>query len=477
MRKSILFKYYAACMLTILMSFLVLGSILVVLSVNYSNSEKKQLYFDDANNVAQMTVYLTEGQGLTVESRQKSMSNFLTILSRASNADILIVDNDGNGQLTTDQRMDDNFQKVSDKIMSVINSGRTYYENLGTFGGVFNRPYTIVGVPINYPNGQIIGGVFVYARADSLIKFVYDVIRIFIVCSLLVMVFTFIVIYFVTAKLVKPLKQMSAAAASFSKGDFTIRVPVTGDDEIGRLAVAFNNMASSLSALEDMRRGFVANVSHDLRTPMTSISGFIDGILDGTIPAEKREYYLQIVSNEVKRLSRLVHSLLDVAKIESGEFKLNYSEFDVAETIRRVVIGFEKQITDKNLAIEGLDKLDNVMVYSDADVTHRIIYNLIDNAVKFAGESGYIRINIAAPMGNRVYISIKNSGAGIAKEDIPYIFDRFYKSDKSRGLDKKGVGLGLYIVKTVLNVQGEDITVKSVEGEYCEFVFTLKRHK
>lgn len=465
-------------MLTILMSFLVLGSILVILSVNYSNSEKKQLYYDDANNIANMTANLSGLPESEAMQGQSLMRGIMEDLADASSADIFITDTQGNKRLTTDMHnVDFDNQKVSDKIMADINKGKTYTKTFGTFDGALDHPYIIVGVPILYQGSQIIGGVFVYSRANSLIKFVYGVIQIFLLCSIFVMVFAFIVIYFVTARLVKPLKQMSAAAVSFSKGDFSTRIPVTGDDEIGRLAVSFNNMASSLSALEDMRRGFVANVSHDLRTPMTSISGFIDGILDGTIPEEKREYYLQIVSNEVKRLSRLVRSLLDIAKIESGEFKLNYSEFDVAETIRRVVIGFEKQIEDKNLEIEGLDTLGSVTVYSDADVTHRIIYNLVDNAVKFANMNGYIKLNVAAPAGNRVYVSVKNSGVGIAKQDLPYIFDRFYKSDKSRGLDKKGSGLGLYIVKTMLNVQNEDITVKSVEGEYCEFVITLKKHK
>lgn len=460
------------------MSFLVLGSILVILSVNYSNSEKKQLYTDDANNVAEMTALWSNRTDIDTAHIRMTMQTFMEYLAKVSDADIFIVDTQGNKGLTTDMR-DVNFngQKVSQKIMAQIDSGKTYYETFGTFDGAFNRPYIVVGVPILYQNTQIIGGVFVYSPADSVIKFVSDVIQIFIVCSIFVMIFAFIVIYFVTARLVKPLKQMSAAAASFSKGDFSARIPVTGDDEIGRLAVSFNNMASSLSALEGMRRGFVANVSHDLRTPMTSISGFIDGILDGTIPAEKRDYYLQIVSNEVKRLSRLVRSLLDIAKIESGEFKLNFSEFDVAETIRRVVIGFEQQIEDKNLEIKGLDEIDSVMVYSDADVTHRILYNLVDNAVKFACTNSYIRLTAVASPGNRIYISVRNSGAGIPEADIPYVFDRFYKSDKSRGLDKKGVGLGLYIVKTMLNAQGEDITVKSVENEYCEFVITLKKHK
>jgi signal transduction histidine kinase len=182
---------------------------------------------------------------------------------------------------------------------------------------------------------------------------------------------------------------------------------------------------------------------------------------------------LKIVSDEVKRLSRLVRSLLDIARIEAGELKIVPSDFDVMETIRRVVIGFEQIIDEKSLDIRGIDFDSKVMVNADPDITHQIIYNLVDNAVKFATVGGYIEINVAANA-KKVFVAVKNSGMGISAEELPYVFDRFYKTDKSRSQDRKGVGLGLYIVKTVLNIQGEDIVVKSVEGEYCEFVFTLR---
>jgi signal transduction histidine kinase len=216
-------------------------------------------------------------------------------------------------------------------------------------------------------------------------------------------------------------------------------------------------------------------VSHELKTPMTSIAGFIDGILDGTVPEEKREYYLNIVSDEVKRLSRLVHQFLDIARIEAGELKINPTQFDVEETVRRVIVGFEYAINEKKLVVRGLDESADVqmMVYADPDLTHQTLYNLVDNAVKFADNGGYIEINVVR-RGKQVYISVKNSGMGIPQQELPFVFNRFFKTDKSRSFDRKGVGLGLYIAKTVLNIQKEDIVVKSVEGEFCEFVFTLR---
>ncbi|MDR3551654.1 MAG: HAMP domain-containing sensor histidine kinase, partial [Clostridia bacterium] len=297
--------------------------------------------------------------------------------------------------------------------------------------------------------------------------------RIFIICSLIVLLLSFVIISLVTARLVRPLREMSAAAKSFAKGDFSKRVPVYDKDEIGQLASAFNNMASSLTSLEDMRRSFVANVSHELKTPMTSIAGFVDGILDGTIPPEQQNHYLHIVSDEIKRLSRLVRSLLDIASLEAGSFTFSKTDFDAAETIRRVLIGFEKQIDHKGLSVSASGLDDALLVNADPDITHRIIYNLIDNAVKFANDNGSIEIN-AAPSDGRLYIGIKNTGMGIPEKDLPFVFDRFYKTDKSRGLDRNGIGLGLYIVKSTLLLMGEDIVVKSVEGQFCEFVFTLK---
>lgn len=261
------------------------------------------------------------------------------------------------------------------------------------------------------------------------------------------------------------------ATQSFAKGDFSVRVPVQDFDEIGQLSLAFNNMAASLSTMESMRRSFVANVSHELKTPMTSIGGFIDGILDGTIPQEKHSYYLRIVSEEVKRLSRLVKAMLNIARIEAGETSITPVSFNIVDLICQTLFNFEYLIDNKGINIEGLEG-DPVYVDADKDLIHQVLYNLIENAVKFCNERGHITFNISAD-GRYAYISVLNSGYGISMEEIPHVFERFYKTDKSRGVDKTGVGLGLYIVKSIINLHGTDINVRSVQGEYCEFVFSL----
>jgi len=280
-----------------------------------------------------------------------------------------------------------------------------------------------------------------------------------------------VLIYFLTNNMVRPLQQMLAATDRFSHGDFTQQVPVESNDELGQLAVSLNAMANYLSSSEAMRRSFVANVSHELKTPMTTISGFVDGILDGTIPPEKQSYYLQIVSNETKRLSRLVRSMLSISRIEAGEMKFTPQPVDLSDILCRTVFTFEPRIEEKKLEILGLDA-DRTMVWGDADMVHQVVYNLVENAVKFVNEGGYIEFSFRNENG-MVITSVKNSGEGIPEEELPRLFERFYKSDKSRGLDKTGVGLGLYIVKTILGALGGEIFVSSVVGQYCTFAFSL----
>lgn len=466
--RSLFAKFFLACASIIVVSFFVFGIVMIIFSIRYSNSEKEKLYLNNARKISESF------SSVTSEEDEQILLSMLQMTAYNLDANIYICFSDGRIWRTVNPYIvagSDN--KISKSIMSQINNRHEIIEE-GTLGGFFDTTYTTGGVPIyTRDHSNVVGAVFVCSKGGNLTKTISDIFKIFILSLMMTLLLSFIAIYFVTARLIKPLRQMNSAAASFSKGDFSARIPVSSSDEIGQLSASFNNMAQSLASLEEMRSSFVGNVSHELKTPMTSISGFIDGILDGTIPPEKHNYYLKIVSDEVKRLSRLVRSFLDIARIEAGELKINPTEFDIVELTRRVIIGFEQQIDKKSLEIRGLDFDNQIMVYADFDLTYQIVYNLIDNAVKFSNEGGYIEINIAKEK-KKVYVGIKNSGMGIPSAELPYVFDRFYKTDKSRSRDRKGVGLGLYIVKSVLNKQGEDIVVRSVEGQYCEFVFTLK---
>jgi signal transduction histidine kinase len=232
------------------------------------------------------------------------------------------------------------------------------------------------------------------------------------------MIAAVIATYLITERMVKPLKNMTNAAKKFAKGDFTTRVYV-GDtkDEVSELGTAFNNMADSLENLEKMRNSFLANISHDLRTPMTTIAGFIDGINSGAIPPEKHEYYLGVISAEVHRLSRLVSQLLDVSRLESGERKFNFTDFDIAEVARLILISFEKKIEDKKLEVEFDAEFDEMYAHADKDAIYQVLYNLCHNAIKFAKEGGVFRISISRATDTKLKISIYDQGQSISEEE------------------------------------------------------------
>ena len=233
-------------------------------------------------------------------------------------------------------------------------------------------------------------------------------------------------------------------------------------------------MADALDALEGSRRSFVSNVSHELKTPMTSIAGFIDGILDGTIPQSKQHYYLEIVSAEVRRLSRLVVSMLNMSKIESGDLEMKPSNYDISDQIIHILLTFEQKIENNNIEIRGLDNLNPTYIVADPDMIYQAIYNLFDNAVKFTNEGGYIEVSLIEKH-TEIEVSIKNSGEGIQKEELSKVFERFYKVDKSRSLDSKGAGLGLYIVKLMIEMHGGRVFAKSDSTETAEFTFSLPK--
>ena len=231
-------------------------------------------------------------------------------------------------------------------------------------------------------------------------------------------------------------------------------------------------MTNSLVQLEGMRKSFVANVSHELKTPMTTIGGFIDGILDGTIEPEKQSYYLQIVSDEVRRLSRLVQSMLSMAKLESGEFVLKPELFDFRELLCTIVVSQEQRIEAAKLNITGLDEIQSVSVNADKDLIHQVIYNLVDNAVKFTNETGTIDFKVKTDS-KKLTFTITNTGKGIPESELPYVFERFYKVDKSRSANKSSTGLGLYIVKTIVKAHGGSITAASRENQFTAFSVVL----
>jgi signal transduction histidine kinase len=268
-----------------------------------------------------------------------------------------------------------------------------------------------------------------------------------------------------------PLKEMANAARQFAKGDLSVRVNNIGRiDEVGELAEAFNQMADSLEKAEKSRMDFVANVSHELKTPMTTISGYADGLLDGTIPMDQAQQYLSIIANETKRLSRLVRQMLNISRMQDASV-LRSGNFDVTETLRMAIIALDVKLSDKKLVLRPEIPEDALKVRGNEDAVSQVIYNILDNAVKFAQPGSFLDVRLFK-QGPRAYLSIIDRGETIPPDELSSIFQRFHKSDRSRSLDRDGVGLGLYIVKSILDGMGEDIWVRSKDGE-TEFRFSL----
>ena len=473
MQRSLFRKYFSVCCSVVLMSIVILGILFMVFAAQYFKEDKLGALEKNAEYAAELTLeHVVSIDGVyQIVDYNSSLTTAWIPMAKSMDADIYLSNLSGEVLLCTHRSTcSHKAYGINEDIINKIKEDGIYKE-VGKMGEIYKSSYYTVGVPLKLSDGRIAGIVFASTSAQELTDFMGEILKMFLLSALVMMVVTFAVVYVVTGNLVRPLREMVKATESFAKGDFSARVPINERDEIGKLSMAFNNMAASLAQQESVRRSFVANVSHELKTPMTSIAGFIDGILDGTIPPEKERHYLTIVSDEVKRLSRLVRSMLNIAKIEAGEMKLNPTVFDVNEAVLSSIFTFEQTIESKHLEIKGLDA-GKIMVEADEDLIHQVVYNLLENAVKFVNEGGYIEVSYTVDA-KRTYINIKNSGEGIPKDEISKVFDRFYKTDRSRSIDKTGVGLGLHIVRSIVNLHQGEVIVRSVEGEYCEFSFSV----
>ncbi len=483
MFKSAFSKYLTAFIIIILLSFLMLSGIITSMIRTYVSQEKEAALLQTSNVIVNsIEKWNVEDLEKHVSSTRVSMT-VRPLINNDTSLDVIITDDKGNILLSTLGTANDEYREpvikdnlgiinVEDCFLRENDGGEYYYSHIGNLRGLLDKSAMVCGKEI-VTYGNLIGYVFALESAtkEPLLSITN---RAVLTSSALVMLAAVIAVYFITERIIHPLKNMTVASKKFAKGDFSIRVNVTGEDEVAELGNAFNNMAESLEKLDKMRSSFLANVSHDLRTPMTTISGFIEGINSGAIPPEKHEYYLGVISAEVHRLSRLVSQLLDVSRLESGDRKFNFEDFDVAEVARIILISFEQKIDDKKLDVEFFAENDEMYAYADKDAIHQVLYNLCHNAIKFSHTGGMFRIRLVRTENKKIKISVFDEGEIISQEDGAMVFDRFYKSDKSRGLDKTGVGLGLYISKTIIDAHEEQIYVESREGFGTEFSFTLK---
>ena len=400
----------------------------------------------------------------------------LSVATNISGSDAVICDINGTLYLCSDAPLGCDHQGMSITSKSFLDRILTqdYVVTSGLVEGLYPDARHVVSTTIRNAANDPIGIVIVSRPMGTILSVLDKLSERYLTVSVLVVLVAVVAMTFYTRKHSNPLRDMAKTANAFGHGNLKARatVPAAAPEEIQELALAFNNMAQSLEKSEYQRKEFVANVSHELKTPMTTIGGYVDGILDGTIPPEQQTRYLQIVSDETKRLSRLVRSMLDISRLQEEavpeEKKLR---FDIEECAGQVLITFEKKINDKGLDVEVEMPEHPVYTHACQDHITQVIYNLMDNAVKFCPEGGLLGLQIREGS-NKIYVTVSNSGPAIPPQELPLLFDRFHKLDKSRTQNRDGWGLGLYIVKTLVHSHGENISVSSREGK-TEFTFTL----
>ena len=487
MIKSVFGKYLSAFIAIILVFFSLLLVIVMGVINQYATALKEQSVVQTANALRE---YIKEEMREMPDAQQEAevlnagninhlvsairlaitSSDDFTVILTDSEGSVVATGGENHAAISRELRLPQSMLQML-RLANPISRSQDFEQWLGTARVGY-------ATPIMTRQGNLAGAVVVLSSSAEWEGLMDVMTKTIVMASLWIMLAALIAVYFISDRVTAPLKDMSTAAKNFAAGDLESRVVVHGNDEIAELGIAFNQMAASLQNLDVVRNTFLSNVSHDLRTPMTTIAGFIDGIRDGVIPYEKQGHYLDIVSTEVHRLSRLVSSLLDLSRIQAGERKFVMKPFDICEMARQILISCEQRLLEKDLQVEFLCDEDNIQVLADHDAIYQILYNLCDNAIKFSNVGGVYRISIIerTDIKNKIQVSVYNTGEGIAPDDVPFVFERFYKGDKSRGLDKKGAGLGLYIAKTIIAAHNEEIWVASEHGKDCQFNVTLTKY-
>lgn len=465
MRKTLYLKFVLAYFI-----FGVFGFIIVTTFV--PNMTKEQLIREKAENLYYEATLIagTYASGLyTSETSLETVKVQLDSLAVYLNSTIRIINPSGRLVLDTNTPINVEDIVVIDNFDPTITSG-SYY-TIGNFFGNFDRDVLSVLAPIT-SNYMVKGYVVIHCdmadieeSCNSLLNISYITLVILFLLSLIILIFFTEIVYI-------PLRKITHATEQYAAGNMHYEFQVDSEDEIGYLAACLNYMANEIARSEDDQKKFVANVSHDFRSPLTSIRGYLEAMIDGTVPPEMYDKYLKIVLNETERLTKLTNSLLTLNNLNTKGMLLDRTDFNINKVIRETAASFEGTCRQKNIAIEMVLTGDIMYVNADMGKIQQVLYNLMENAIKFSHHNSVIKIETAEKR-NKLFVSVKDTGIGIPKEDLKLIWDRFYKSDLSRGKDKRGTGLGLSIVKEIISSHGEHINVISTPGEGSEFIFSL----
>ena len=419
----------------VLLTLLLLGVSFYALSYNDTVSERRSEMRQHAELIANMSGdYLASGG----QTASPSLQNLIALAAGLTKADFLLCNDQGYALLTSDQRLGGQVVSVPQEIQDAVFGDKGFYQGRSSIGGAYDIRQFVVAVPVAQEDGGTVGMVLAVMDARSLMSMWRSFIGLFFMTSAIILLISFVASSLTSMRQIQPIREM----------------------------------ADSLAETERQRSEFIANISHELKTPMTTIAGYTDGILDGTIPPEKERKYLQIISDESRRLSRLVRRMLDISQIQSQQ-DMKKEDFDLCESMRLALLSMEQKITDRGLDVEADIPEDSVMVQGVNDLITQVIYNLLENAAKFAAPGSTLYLGLTETGGDKAVVTVRNTGHTIPAEEIPLLFERFHKSDKSRSEDKDGYGLGLYVVKTILSQHKEKITVTSENG-VTSFSFTVQ---
>lgn len=477
MRKSLFSKIFLmqiAVALTVIL--LIVPSAFFLMGEYFVNSQKEDI-LQDAARVAS----LSESLASHARTDSESWAFYkIGIELASSKSSVIIVNGDGDVVAYSQQLSGVDIDRIDKSFIEPVENGESAVFLRGR-DKIFSEQTIVAMVPIMQKNvysnkKNVIGAAIALRTTPQIRNIQYGIMKIVLIAQLFAWMLAFVVSYILARQIANPIKKMRIAAKSIASGNFKERIPITSNDEIGQLAESFNHMTQSLSELETMRSSFVSDVSHELRTPMTIISGFVEGIVDGTIHESEHRKYLDIVLSETKRLSRLVTELLEASRLEQGKIVLNKQNIDMNRLVTEAIVTYEQPLTQKGIDVELSLEADECIAFADKDSIKRVLINLIDNAIKFTPPGGKIEIKTEY-RDKKVATTVENTGEGISQDDLRHIWERFYKTDKSRGMDKKGVGLGLHIVKTIIANHGGEIYAESVEGKFARFVFLLDEGK
>jgi signal transduction histidine kinase len=475
MKKSIYFRSFGLTFGIILLSLSLLVGMFFMWSYHLILSQRQSVMSTAAREAQRYVSAQFPYQGRDLGGFEIRM--IISMISRISGFDIILTDSEGSVVSTSENSQSSPLlgKTVPETSLGQVLSGDNF-KTAGHLGGLYAEPRYIIGVPVTHAQNDgvyVYGFLFLSAVSDTTVDVWRQFSKVFLLITVLDIILTCLITLFSAKKQTQPIGEMARAATRFASGDFSVRVRDTRRlDEIGDLTRAFNAMAEALERSEKLRREFIANISHELKTPMTVMAGFADGILDGTIPPEREENYIAIISSETKRLSRLVRSMLEMSRFQALEEDAVLSEsFDVTEVLRRVLAGLYGKTEEKGITLDAQIPEEELRVRGDGDSITQVVYNLTDNAIKFAATGSVVAVALWK-RGGAVFVSVQNTGETIPQEELPQIFDRFHKADGSRSSDRDGVGLGLYIAKTILDKHGEQIFVTSKDG-VTKFEFTL----